>query len=324
MGPAPLHRRDVLATMAAGWLGPARAAAVGPLVGLIDTFDDPAGPFHLNRHARDLGHADPLRIERRGVEPDVDSASRAARELVAMNPAALLAYGDIAARAALAATRRVPILAMSYDLIGAGLVASAREPGGNLTGVSLMSDELDTKRLELLIQLVGTASPIVALGSGPSIERALPRLQRVARTLGVRVAEGLVGTASELPALAQAARRSGAAWLMLCSDLLVAHQRLVVQLAREFRVPTMAVLPVDELAKRGGHHQALIAYGPDVEAAERLLVRSLLRVLRGESAASVPVEQPLRYSLVIDERVARDLGIVVPTALRIRADQLFQ
>lgn len=318
------HRREVLAAVAAGVLGCGRAGAAMPLVGLIDTFDDTAGPFHLNRHARDLGHADALRIERRAVEPDIDSAGRAARELVALNPAALVAYGDIAARAALAATSRVPILAISYDLIGAGLVASARAPGRNLTGVSLMSDELDAKRLELLTQLVGTASPIVALGSGGSIERALPRLQRVARALGVRLTEGLVGTAADLPALAQAARRSGSAWLMLCSDLLVAHQRLVVQLAREFRVPTMAVFPVDELAKRGGHHQALIAYGADMEAAERLLVRSLLRVLAGESAAAVPVEQPLSYRLVIDERVASDLGIAVPAALRIRADLLIQ
>lgn len=301
------------------WAAGGRAA---PRVGILDTFADNKSEATLRGHAVALGfsQSDALRIERVESPQSAEGALIAARRLVALRPDAIVAYGDIAARAAQAATSTIDIVAMSYDLIGAGLVSSLRAPGRNLTGVSLMSDELNAKRLEMLAELLPPRSTILLLGSTTSLSRTAESMSQAASRLGVKVLHAPIDAWQDVAPTIEGARGRGAVALqMLYSDLLVVEQNLVAQLAAKYRLPLMQALP--SIADYG---EGMIGYGPDMDMAERQLTRVLLSVLGGARAGTVPVEQPTHFSLSINLQVAQRLGITVPKTMQALADRLWR
>lgn len=320
------RRRAVAAALAAVAPVPWRAVhadtRAAALVGILDTFGDTTDAYRIRRIATELGHprAAALRLERRSADQVPSAAEAAARELVALRPAALVAYGDVGIAAARAATRTVPIVAMSYELVGSGAVASLQRPGGNLTGVTLVADELDAKRLELLAGMLPRRARIAVVGTPATLPRAMAALAALARRLDTGLLAGPVSASADVPAALEQARRDGAqAVLAIPSDFVMAHTRLLRQLMRQQRLPLMESFPSDA-ADDGG----LVGYGPDLDACERQLVRMLLRVIDGADPGTLPIEQPTQIRLSVNLRMARELGVAIPRPLQLRADTLIE
>ena len=291
-----------------------------PLLAVLESFGDPDDGSVYRRLAAAQGYrqADALRVVVRAIDRSPDTAAAVARELLVQAPAAFLTIGDLGIRAAMVATRSTPIVAMGYDLVGSGFVQSLREPGGNVTGVSLVAHDLDSKRLELLAQLLPKGSAVLVMGGPEALLRAMPLLQGAAQQLGLSLATAAVSSAPEVKLALQQARRPAAAGvLVLYSDFIVNHIGTLVEACTAARLPVAHPLP-EKVEEAGG----VIGYGPEFGPSLRQLIGVLIRVLQGEPPARVPVEQPNRYAMSLDQRAARALGIAVPASLRARADRV--
>lgn len=317
------RRYTLIGGLAALTVAAVRAeAADGPLIGILDSFGDPTDATRIQRIATELGYrnADRLRFERISVDSDPVVAAAAVRSLLSAKPSALLAFGDAGTRAALAATRTVPVVVMGYDLVAEGVAAALRTPGGNVTGLSLIADELDVKRLEVLVALLPPRARVLLVGTPASMRRAKPLLVDAAARLRVTLEPVEVAEALDIPTALEAAARRGVQGVQaLPSDFLVDHAGLLVQSAAQYRLPLMSFFP-DTVDSTHG----LIGYGPDYDASYRQLVRILLRVLSGAAPGSVPVEQPTHVTLAINLAAASRLGLIVPQALQLRADRLYR
>jgi putative ABC transport system substrate-binding protein len=235
-------------------------------------------------------------------------------------PDAIVAAGPIAARAAQAATKTIPILAASDDMVGDGLVPSMRRPGGNTTGVSLIAFELDGKRQDLLMELVPGAHRIAALAD-PHVAtpQHLQVLSDAARRHGVEVSVFSARTPEEIVPAMNAAKASGAEGLnVLATPLFFFNRRLVITHAAELRLPAMYQWP--EMAEQGG----LAGYGPRITQWFRQLARLLVEVLRGANPGELPVEQPTRFELVVNLQAAKAIGHEIPAGLALRADKVIE
>jgi putative tryptophan/tyrosine transport system substrate-binding protein len=235
-------------------------------------------------------------------------------------PDAIVAAGPIAARAAQAATKTIPILAASDDMVGDGLVPSMRRPGGNTTGVSLIAFELDGKRQDLLMELVPGAHRIAALAD-PHVAtpQHLQFLSDAARGHGVEVSVFSARTPEEIVPAMNEAKASGAEGLnVLATPLFFFNRRLVITHAAELRLPAMYQWP--EMAEQGG----LAGYGPRITQWFRQLARLLVQVLRGANPSELPVEQPTRFELVVNLQAAKAIGHEIPAGLALRADKVIE
>lgn len=316
------RRRDVGAWLGAASLAPVwpAGASVAPLIGILDTFGDTTDEFRIRRSAMELGgpRAAQLRFERRSADQVPAQAEAAARELVALRPVALVTYGDVGIAAARAATPTIPIVAMGYELLGRGGAASLRRPGGNLTGVTLVADELDAKRLELLAGMLARPARVALIGTPATLAVAAGALAPAAARLDVSLTGLPVSASADFPAAFAKARQGGVrAILPIPSDIVISHTGLLRQLMREHRMPVMESFSVPE-----GDRGWLIGYGPDLDACDRQLARQLLRVIEGTDPATLPIEQPTQIRLSINLGVARELGLAIPRPLQLRADTL--
>jgi putative ABC transport system substrate-binding protein len=239
-------------------------------------------------------------------------------ELLALDPAVIVASGLAAVRAAHEATRNVPIVALSGDLVEAGLVRSFAQPGGNITGVSFVGAELNAKRLEILAELLPRPATVLIL-TDPQSGTPLPDLEGTARVLAIELVVAEASDPAQIEqALTNAAARRIAGINVLASPILNAHNRRIVELAAGLRLPAIFQWP--ENAMEGG----LIAYGPSLVAMYAKLAELVARILRGARPHEVPVERPLRFELVINLRAARALGLTIPPSLLARADEVIE
>ena len=234
-------------------------------------------------------------------------------------PDAIFCGGDIAARALLEATKTLPLVAISDDMVEAGLVKSLARPGGNMTGVSLLATDLDGKRQDVLMEAVPAARQIAALRDANVPSRQLQKLQTSARARGVDLSILAVAKADEIAPAMDAAKASGAAALnVLASQFTFINRRLIIERAEALRLPSMYQWP--ETAEEGG----FAAYGPRFSQVWRQAARIVVRVLRGAKPADIPVEQPTRFDLVINLGTAKALGLEVPPTLLARADEVIE
>lgn len=235
-------------------------------------------------------------------------------------PDLILTGGDPIARAFQKATQSIPILAMTEDLVGAGFAASMARPGGNVTGISLMSPELDGKRQDILIEAVPNATRIAALADSnvASLEH-VASLERSARSQGKELVLVSASTASEIiPAMNQASSKGAGGLNVLSSPMLQFNRRGILDHAIRLRLPAIYQWP--ETALEGG----LLGYGPSFIAVFRQRARMAIKVLRGTSPSDLPVEQPSLFQFVINLRTARAMNIGIPAALELRADRLVE
>jgi putative tryptophan/tyrosine transport system substrate-binding protein len=228
--------------------------------------------------------------------------------------------GPLATRAVQSATKTIPILATSEDMVRDGLVASLGRPGGNTTGVSLLAYGLDGKRQEILMEVVPGARRMATLAD-PNVSTP-QHLQALSEAMRARGGELSIFPANTPEAIVPAindAKASGAATLnVLASPLFAFNRRLVIERASALRLPTMYQWP--EMVEDGG----LISYGPRLSEWYRQLARLLIKALRGATPADIPVEQPTRFELVINLKAAKAIGLNIPTPLVLRADKVIE
>ena len=233
----------------------------------------------------------------------------------------ILAGGDAAVRAAQRATTSIPILAFTDDMVGQGFVHSLSKPGGNITGITILSSELDGKRQEILIESVPGARRIAALvDSGTTTPSQLRMLADGARARGVELSIHQIAWREEIGNAIDAAKATGAEALnVLASPLLFSSRAFIFHRIAALRLPAIYQFP--EMAEQGG----LIGYGPLIVQLFRDIVsRQLAKLLRGSKPADLPVEQPTKFELVINLRTAKAIGHELPTELLSRADKVIE
>jgi putative ABC transport system substrate-binding protein len=242
-----------------------------------------------------------------------------AAELVRMNVSAIQASGDLAPRIAQQATTTIPIVAMSDDILGAGLITNLSRPGGNTTGMTILSPELSAKRLELLKDIVPGLSRVTALWDPTTGTSQVAASEAAARSLNIELQVLEVRRRSDLAEVIRAARNTQAQALnIFSSPFLASLYRDIIDHAAEFRLP--AIYQWKEHADAGG----LLSYGPGLAAMFRQAAGIVAKILKGAKPADLPVEQPTKFELVVNARTAKSLGLTIPPAILLRADELLE
>jgi putative ABC transport system substrate-binding protein len=223
-------------------------------------------------------------------------------------------------RAAQKATRTIPILGITDDMLGAGLVSSLARPDANTTGVSILATELDGKRQEILIEAVPGLRRMVALADPNRAAVKLEALQEAARARDIELSIQRIASGEKIAAAIDRAHASGAKALnVLASPLLYANHKLIMDQANALSLPAIYQWP--ETAAEGG----FAAYGPSlIEVFREPYGRQLVQLLRGAKIADIPVEQPTKFELVINLKTAKAMGLTVPPTMLARADEVIE
>src|SRR5262245_37375211 len=329
-----MQRRDFIALLsgaAAAWpLGAtAQQAARVPRIGYL------AGNLAANPHLReaflqglrDLGYVEGrnVLIEYRDVEGKYERLPAVAAELVALKVDVILAGGTPQPVAAKQATSTIPIVfAGAGDAVGSGLVTSLARPGGNVTGLSVLTPELVGKCLEELKQAVPGVNRVAVLwqpgGLSERTEKDTLKGAEVAgRALGVRLQfVEARGVADFDRAFSDMIKARAGALTVFVSNLFFAEHRRLVDLAAKNRLP--AVYQFREFVDDGG----LMSYGPNAVDVLRRVATYVDKILKGAKPADLPVEQPTKFELVINLKTAKTLGLRIPPVLLARADGVIE
>jgi putative tryptophan/tyrosine transport system substrate-binding protein len=235
-------------------------------------------------------------------------------------PDAILCGPETYVRALQAATRTISLNSMSEDLVGEGFAASLAKPGGNITGVSLLSPELDGKRLEILIEAVPGVRRIAAIAhSVVATKLHLDEQQALARSRGVELTVLSFAKADDIAPALDAAKAGGAQAInFLATPHQVLSRDLILDHMSRIRLPAIYQWP--EIPKQGG----LLGYGPLFVQMYRQRARQIVKMLRGAKAADVPVEQPSNFQLAINLNTAKAIGQDLPAGLVLRADKVIE
>jgi putative ABC transport system substrate-binding protein len=259
-------------------------------------------------------------VEYRWTDDHEDRAPSLAADLVGRGVDVIVTGGPMV-RAAKSATSRIPIVFVNGDPVGQGLVASLARPGGNLTGVSILTVEMMPKRLELLSELVPQAGVIALLvnPSNPTTVDVIRDVQGAARVKRVQLSILKAGTESEIDAAFASLIQLQAGALVVGPDgLFNTWRERLVALASRHAVP--AIYPWREVAAVGG----LISYGPSLTAAGRHMGIYAGKILNGAKPADLPVQQPTTFELVFNLKTAKALGLTVPPSILARADEVIE
>jgi putative tryptophan/tyrosine transport system substrate-binding protein len=270
---------------------------------------------------QDLGYmyGEQFVTEPRGAGGNPDRFPALAAELVRLKVDVILAGGGPTMPALRQATTTIPIvMAASGDPVGDGYVQSLAHPGGNITGLSLQSTETTAKRLELLKELVPGPGPIAVFWNGPS-SQAWKATERAARERGWKVVSVEVRDAGTIDAAFKAASDGHAnAVLVLAAGVLFPQAQRVAELAAKSRLPAMYELR--QYVDAGG----LISYGANIIQIWRQAAGFVDKILKGAKPGDLPIEQPTKFELVINLKAAKALGLNVPPAVMLRADEVVQ
>ena len=265
---------------------------------------------------------DNLQIEYRWGAGDSKLYRRYAAELVALMPDVTLASGGTAVGAFQQATGTVPIVFVNVtDPVNRGLVASLAQPGGNATGFILFEYSLSGKWLELLKQIVPgvTRAAVIRDPSEFSGIGQFAAIQTVAQSLGVEVSPVDARAAGEIERVVTAfARGSNSGLIVTAGGATAGHRKLIITLAAQHRLPAVYSYRFD--VADGG----LISYGPDVVDQFRRAAGYVDRILKGEKSADLPVQAPTKYTLAINLKTAKALGLTVPPTMLTQADEVIE
>ena len=270
-----------------------------------------------------LGYQDDrnLRILLRSANGKLDLLPALATELVEARPDVIVAINFPGARAAIQATKQIPIVITAVgDPVGSGFVTNLARPGGNVTGISNMAGALAPKRLALLKEVVPAANRIAVMFNPedpitvPQLrdaERAAPKLKVEIRFFPVKATGDLPKTFKQMLAW----RADAALWLL---GQIQAFQTGSIELAARHRVPLMVGLRQD--VEAGG----LISYTSDSVEVYRRTAVYVDRILKGSKSGDMPVEQPTKFELVINLKTAKALGLAVPPSVLLQADHFIE
>jgi putative ABC transport system substrate-binding protein len=262
-----------------------------------------------------------LIIDWRAYAVHIDLIPGFAAELVKSKADVIYASGAAGIRAAQQATATIPILGITQDMVGEGLVNSLARPSGNTTGVSVLATELDGKRQEILIEAVpGLHRMAILADTKATHSPQLQALQDAAHARNIELSIHRIASTEEITAAIDAAKASGAAALNVLSlPLLYGNRQVIIDRVAALRLP--AIYPWVEEAEEGG----FLAYGPRVlQIFRELIAQQLVKLLRGIKPADIPIEQPTKFELVINLKTANAIGVTVPATLVARADKVIE
>jgi putative ABC transport system substrate-binding protein len=269
----------------------------------------------------DLGFIDGQNviIELRHAKGGLQQLPELAAELVRLKVDVIQASGDLAPRVAQQATGTIPIVAMSDDILGAGLITSLSRPGGNTTGLTILSPELSAKRLELLKEIVPGLSRVTALSDPTTGKSQVVMAEEAARALNLKLQILEVRRREDVGEAIRAARNWQAGAInIFSSPFLASLYREIISLAAEYRLP--AIYQWREHADAGG----LVSYGPGLAAMFRQTAGIVVKIIKGAKPGDLPVEQPTKFELVINLKTAKMLGLNIPLQLQQLADEVIE
>ena len=332
----PYRRRLVLGVLALGapftssTLPLATAAEPAPgshRVGYLHPGSAALAPIRLEplrQGLRALGYVEGrnLVLETRWGEGNFDRLAVLAAELVALKVEVIVTGGAAAAQAARNATASIPIVMVDPgDPVRTKLVASLRQPGGNVTGLSSATPDLAAKQLQMLKEAVPKVTRVGFLWSAnaPAGALALAETEKAAAVLNVRLQPMEVRQANDLDeAVAAIARGQGNALIVFADPLTFTHRQHIMDMAAQRGL--VAVSGAREFADAGG----LMSYGPSFPEMFRHAATYVDKILKGAKPADLPVEQPTTFELVINMKTAKALGIKIPQSILLRADKVIE
>jgi putative ABC transport system substrate-binding protein len=263
-----------------------------------------------------------LAIEYRWADGDYEKLPTLAAELVSRRVSAILAGAPPAVVAAKAATTTIPIVFTSGgNPVELGFVPSLNQPGGNVTGVSFLSNELGGKRLEVLRELVPSATSVALLvnPTRPSFQSEVKNTQQAAQGLGVKLIVVNASTEAEIDtAFAELSRQRITALLVGADPFFLTRRDQFVALANRSQIATMYNLR--EYVVAGG----LISYAPSITEVYRQAGIYIAKILKGAKPADLPVLQPTKFDLVINLKTAKALGLTVSNQMQLLADEVIE
>jgi putative ABC transport system substrate-binding protein len=323
-----MRRREFLSVLgsAAVWPLAARAQEPGRTYRLGDLHLSPRNALYnvaLFDAVKPDGFIDGknLVVDDRGFGLRVDQLADHALAVVKAEVDLIVCSGDPCVRAAQQATKTLPILGLAEDMVRSGFVASLAKPGGNTTGVSILTSELNGKRQDILLEAVPGVRRMAALADvNSSLPQQLQAMQDAASARGVELLIYQVTKAEEIVGAIDAAKSSGAKALnVLASVLLHNNRQIILPRVAALGLPTIYQFPAT--AEEGG----FIAYGAGLDKIYRdIWARQLVKLLRGAKPADIPVEQPSKFELVVNLKTAAALGLTIPETFLARADKVIE
>jgi ABC-type uncharacterized transport system substrate-binding protein len=321
-----MKRREFITLLggaAVTWPLAARAqqAAKIPRIGIID--DSPIWNA-FRQGLRDLGYLEGQNIafEYRYADGLPDRLAEVAGELVLRPVDLIVVYGTPPTRAAQQATTTIPIVMIGIgDPVGAGLVASLARPGGNITGNTILGPDVAGKRLQLLKEVIPYLFRVAFLWNpdNASHPAQLAELQVAAQTLGMKLLPVAVRSSNEFDSAFSALMSERAdAFLMTADPLHLLNLGRIINFLANNRLPGMFL--TREIVLAGG----LMCYGASVPDLFRRGASYVHRILQGTKPADLPVEQPIKFELVINLKTAKALGLTIPESFLLRADEVIE
>ena len=293
------------------------------LIGRLAVEGNVADPVQdaLRAGMRELGYVEgrDYRIEHRNAEGHIDRLPSLAQELVQLNVAVIVTGTGVATRAAQRATTTIPIVALlPEDPIASGFIDSFNRPGGNITGLTVRNTQLTAKRLELLKEILPDLSRVAVI-SDPSVRGEVEGIRTAARVLGIQIQLVEMKEPYDFDGAFKTCKRQrvGAVMLLSSPEVYINRARLGA-LALEYKLPTDSSF--HDLARAGG----LMAYSTDVKEAFHRTAYFVDRLFKGAKAGDLPFEQISNPRLTINLKTAKALGINIPEAVLVRADEVIR
>jgi ABC-type uncharacterized transport system substrate-binding protein len=323
-----MRRREFITLLggaAAAWPLAARAQQ-RPMIGFLGAATPAVASQWLATFVQRLGELGwvegrNVAIEVRWAEGRGERAAEIAAEFVRLKVDIIATWATGPALAVKSATSTIPIVfALATDPIGSGLVESLARPGGNVTGLSVQTIDLAGKRLELLREAVPDLRrlAIMANVSVPDTAAEMREVQGLARTLGLDVTTLHVRRAEDIEPAIQALSPGTEALFVVGDPLTFTNRIQINSLAQRARLPTL--YSIREFVAAGG----LMSYGTNFPDLFRRAATFVDKILRGAKPADIPVEQPIKFDLVINLKTARMLGLTVPDKLLALADEVIE
>jgi putative ABC transport system substrate-binding protein len=281
---------------------------------------DPIAPLVQGLSAAGYSDGETLSIEYRYAEAKRDRLPHLAAELVQLNPNVIFAYGGDVAPYAKQATASIPIVVMvSNDPIQSGLVTSTQHPGANITGISLVYDELAGKLLELLKEAMPSISRVAVLWNPDHADPEFRETQKVAAARGIQLQSLEVRQPNDFDqAFTALIAERPEALIIVSSRLLLTQRQQIGDFVSTARIP--AVGSWGDWAKAG----LLFTYGPNIEDAMRGVAAYVVKILKGARPGDLPIERPTHFELVVNMKTAQSLHIKLPDSIIARADKLIE
>jgi putative ABC transport system substrate-binding protein len=328
-----MKRREFITLLGAAATWPVAARAqqgermrrIGVLMGVANDSEGQARIAAFKQVLQMLGWIEGanFQINVRWAEGNVADRIRVnAAELVGMTPDVILANGTPVSAALRRESQSIPIIFVAVtDPIGSGLVSNLARPGGNITGFTVFEYGMAGKWIEMIKEAAPSVSQIGLLHNptNPAVAGFFPEFRSAAQSLaipltvlGARDATDIVREFNDF------VQRPNGGMIVLPDPFTSAHREVIIELAARRRVPT--IYPFNLFARAGG----LVSYGPDIVNLFQRAASYVDRILKGKASGDLPVEQPIKYELVVNLRTAKALGLDIPPTVLARADEVIE